>query len=72
VEASGSAEPSCCTRASAIDRTGTLRCALRRHHELADGELESLLGELRVGLTDEEAERLLAVVGQLRAGRATR
>lgn len=39
------------------------------HHELAEGELESLLGELRVGLTDEETERLLAVVGQLRSGR---
>lgn len=39
------------------------------HHELAEGELESLLGELRVGLTGEETERLLAVVGQLRSGR---
>jgi N-hydroxyarylamine O-acetyltransferase len=39
------------------------------HHELADGELESLLGELAVGLTDDETERLLAVVGQLRSGR---
>ena len=39
------------------------------HHPLAEGELESLLGELRVGLTDDETERLLAVVGQLRSGR---
>jgi N-hydroxyarylamine O-acetyltransferase len=41
------------------------------HHELADGELESLLGELGVGLTDHETERLLAVVGQLRSGGET-
>jgi arylamine N-acetyltransferase len=41
------------------------------HHALADGELRSLLGELRVGLTDDETERLLAVVGQLRSGRET-
>lgn len=39
------------------------------HHELAVGELESLLAELRVGLTHDETERLLAVVGQLRAAR---
>ena len=39
------------------------------HHELAEGELESLLGDLDVGLTDEETERLLAVVGQLRSRR---
>jgi N-hydroxyarylamine O-acetyltransferase len=35
------------------------------HRELADGELESFLGELRVGLTGDETERLLAVVGRL-------
>ena len=39
------------------------------HHELAEGELEPLLDELRVGLTGEETERLLAVVGQLRSSR---
>ncbi|WP_457253198.1 arylamine N-acetyltransferase family protein [Pedococcus sp. P5_B7] len=39
------------------------------HRELAEGELESLLDELRVGLTGDETERLLAVVGQLRSGR---
>ena len=39
------------------------------HRELAEGELESLLGELRVGLTADETERLLAVVGRLRSGR---
>ncbi|SDO76893.1 N-hydroxyarylamine O-acetyltransferase [Pedococcus dokdonensis] len=36
------------------------------HHDLSEGELEALLTELRVGLTDDETERLLAVVGQLR------
>jgi N-hydroxyarylamine O-acetyltransferase len=39
------------------------------HHELAEGELASLLGELRVGLTGDETARLLAVVGRLRSGR---
>ena len=38
------------------------------HHELAEGELTSLLAELRVGLTADETERLLAVVGRLRSG----
>ena len=39
------------------------------HRELAEGELESLLGELRVGLTSDETARLLAVVERLRSGR---
>ena len=39
------------------------------HRELAEGELETLLGELRVGLTSDETARLLAVVERLRSGR---
>ena len=36
------------------------------HHELSDGELQTLLGELHVGLTADETDRLLAVVAKLR------
>ena len=39
------------------------------HHALAEGELEALLGELRVGLTEDETQRLLAVVERLRSDR---
>jgi N-hydroxyarylamine O-acetyltransferase len=42
------------------------------HHDLADGELGTLLAELRVGLTAEETERLLVLVGRLRAARSPR
>ena len=35
------------------------------HHELADGELRTLLDDLRVGLTADETEQLLAVVARL-------
>ena len=35
------------------------------HHELADGELRTLLDDLRLGLTTDETERLLAVVARL-------
>ena len=41
-----------------------------RHHQLAEGELQGLLADLKVGLTDEETERLLAVVAGLRSRRA--
>lgn len=40
------------------------------HHALAEGELRSLLEELRVGLTDDETERLLAVVHDLRGAQS--
>ena len=41
------------------------------HRQLGAGELRTLLGELRVGLTEDETERLLAVVRRLRSGRET-
>ena len=37
------------------------------HHELADGELRTLLDDLQVGLTPDETDRLLAVVTRLRS-----
>jgi N-hydroxyarylamine O-acetyltransferase len=35
------------------------------HHELVEGELRTLLGDLDVGLTAGEADRLLTVVAGL-------